>query len=137
MAGLVDELVEEQGKIVNLHTTKIHANALPNLEPQPNKLNQQYLDRIIVARLSLDPTEQHQELPQDIANTLYTLHFDYLLNCWKTVYEIRKNTLQKSKNLQKSVLDQRLAVLDSVKTLIVSYSGLVLQMPDMFPQVQK
>jgi hypothetical protein len=28
LAGLVDELVEEQGKIVNLHTAKIHANAL-------------------------------------------------------------------------------------------------------------
>ncbi|KAL9552599.1 hypothetical protein MBANPS3_003682 [Mucor bainieri] len=117
LAGLVDELIEEK-------------------EPQPNKLNQQYLDRIIVARLSLDPTEQHAELPQDVANTLYTLHFDYLLTCWKTVFEIRRNTLQRSKNLEKSVLDQRLAVLDSVKTLIVSYSGLVLQMPDMFPQIQ-
>lgn len=106
-------------------------------ESQPNKLNQQLLDRIIVARLSLDPTEQHDELPQDILNTLYTLHFDYLLTCWKTVFEIRKNTLQRSKNLEKSVLEQRLAVLDSVKALIVSYSGLVLQMPDMFPQIQK
>lgn len=106
-------------------------------EPQPNKLNQQYLDRIIVARLSLDPTEQHSELPQDISNTLYTLHFDYLLTCWRTVFEIRRNTLQRSKNLDKAVLDQRLAVLDSVKALIVSYSGLVLQMPDMFSQTQK
>ncbi|KAG1077575.1 hypothetical protein G6F42_024753 [Rhizopus arrhizus] len=109
---------------------------VPYAEPQPNKLNQQLLDRIIVARLSLDPTEQHDELPQDILNTLYTLHFDYLLTCWKTVFEIRKNTLQRSKNLEKSVLEQRLAVLDSVKALIVSYSGLVLQMPDMFPQIQ-
>lgn len=33
-------------------------------------------------------------------------------------------------------MDQRLSVLDSVKTLLVSYSGLVIQMPDMFPQVQ-
>lgn len=32
------------------------------------------------------------------------------------------------------MLDQRIAVLDTVKNLLVSYSGLVLQMPDMFPQ---
>lgn len=31
-------------------------------------------------------------------------------------------------------MDQRLQVLDSVKTLLVSYSGLVIQIPDMFPQ---
>lgn len=33
-------------------------------------------------------------------------------------------------------MGQRLAVLDTVKNLLVSYSGLVLQMPDMFPQVE-
>jgi ubiquitin conjugation factor E4 B len=118
LAGLVNEFVEEN-------------------EPQPNKLSQQFLDRIIVARLSLDPTESHAELPEDIASTLNTLHFDYLLNCWRTVHDIRKNTLQRSRNLERSVLDQRLAVLDNVRNLIVSYSGLVLQMPDMFPQLQK
>lgn len=31
-------------------------------------------------------------------------------------------------------MEQRLQVLDNVKTLLVSYSGLVIQMPDMFPQ---
>jgi ubiquitin conjugation factor E4 B len=117
LTGLVNELIEEN-------------------EPQPNKLSQQFLDRIIVARLSLDPTESHPELPADIASTLNASHFDYLLNCWRTVHDIRKNTLQRSRSLEKSTLDQRLAVLDNVKNLIVSYSGLVLQMPDMFPQLQ-
>jgi ubiquitin conjugation factor E4 B len=55
------------------------------------------LDRIIVARLSLDPTEPHDELPQDISNVLKTLHFDYLLNCWKQAHDIRKNTVLRSK----------------------------------------
>lgn len=32
-------------------------------------------------------------------------------------------------------MKQRLSVLDNVKALLVSYSGLVLQIPDMFPQV--
>lgn len=66
-------------------------------EPHPDKLSQQLLDRIILARLSLDPNESHNELPKDISNELHTLHFDYLLNCWKQAYDIRKNTLLKSK----------------------------------------
>jgi ubiquitin conjugation factor E4 B len=109
---------------------------IPLLEPHPNKLNAHYLDRIIVARLSLDPTEPHDELPNDISQSLSTLHFDYLLNCWKQANDIRKNTVLRSKNLEKFAFDQRLSVLDSVKTLLVSYSGLVIQMPDMFPQIQ-
>ncbi|GAA5817498.1 hypothetical protein MFLAVUS_011046 [Mucor flavus] len=116
LSGLVNELIEEQ-------------------EPCPHKLSQQFLDRIIVARLSMDPNESHEDLPQDIANTLSTLHFNYLLQCWRQAHDIRKNTMLRSKNLEKSVLTQRLSVLDNVKTLLVSYSGLVLQIPDMFPQV--
>lgn len=117
LKGLVDELIEEK-------------------EPNPDKLSQTHLDRIIVARLSLDPNESHDELPKDIADTLYVLHFDYLLNCWKQAYDIRRNTFVRSKNLEKAVLEQRLNVLDHVRQLIISYSGLVVQMPDMFPQVQ-
>ncbi|KAI8373503.1 ubiquitin elongating factor core-domain-containing protein [Choanephora cucurbitarum] len=116
LSGLAEELVEEN-------------------EPHPNRLSEKMLDRIIVARLSLDPTEPDPSLPQDIASTLQLPDFDYLLQCWKAAHEIRKNTAFRSKNLEKSILDQRLAVLDNVKALIVSYSGLVLQMPDMFPQL--
>lgn len=107
------------------------------VELQPNKLSAQFLDRIIVARLSLDPNEKHDDLPEDIARCLNITHFDYLLNCWRTAYDIRRNTVQRSKNLEKPVFDQRLSVLDSVRALIVSYSGLVTQMPDMFPQIQR
>jgi ubiquitin conjugation factor E4 B len=106
------------------------------LDPQPNKLSHQFLDQIIVARLSLDPTEPHDELPEDIKSTLNILHFDYLLNCWKQAHDIKKNTLTRSKNLGKDALEQRLEVLNNVKKLLVSYSGLVLQMPEMFTQVQ-
>ncbi|KAI8982486.1 hypothetical protein BDF20DRAFT_476725 [Mycotypha africana] len=129
------ENMYKQGKCVYLSSL---ANELIEEEDDhPNKLQEQHLDRIIVARLSLDPKEPHEDLPQDIRNTLNILHFDYLLNCWKTVFDIRRNTLQRSKNLEKSVLDQRLHLLDNVKNLIVSYSGLVLQMPDMFPQMNR
>lgn len=115
LSGLMNEFIEEQ-------------------EPHPRQLQHQFLDRIIVARLSLDPAEPHPELPADIAKTLTVYHFDYLLHCWKGANEIRKNTVLRSKNLEKSALDQRLEVLDNVKALLVSYSGLVIQIPDMFPQ---
>lgn len=34
------------------------------------------------------------------------------------------------------MFQQRIGVLDKAKELLVSYAGLVLQMPDMFPQVE-
>jgi ubiquitin conjugation factor E4 B len=61
------------------------------------KLNNQFLDRIIVARLLMDPTELANDIPQDIVTTLHVLHFDYLLNCWNTANDIRKNTVLRSK----------------------------------------
>ncbi|KAI8978027.1 ubiquitin elongating factor core-domain-containing protein [Pilobolus umbonatus] len=116
LSGLVEELIEEN-------------------DPHPTRMNCQYLDRIIVARLSLDPNETHEDLPDDIKQELHILHFDYLLNCWKQAHEIRRNTLLRSKNLDKAVVQERINALDSIKALLVSYSGLVLQIPDMFPQI--
>ncbi|KAL0082191.1 ubiquitin elongating factor core-domain-containing protein [Phycomyces blakesleeanus] len=105
-------------------------------EPKPFKLSQALMDRILVARLSLDPNETYPNLPQNVQQDLKISHFDYLLNCWKRAQDIKRNTLTRSKNLEKTVLDKRLSVLDSVKLLLVSYSGLVLQIPDMFPQIE-
>lgn len=96
LSGLANELIEEKGKkkrVVHLQDKDTNDPT----EPHADKLSQQFLDRIIVARLSLDPNESHDELPKDIANGLYVLHFDYLLNCWKQAYDIRKNTLLRSK----------------------------------------
>lgn len=94
--GLVEELIEEQGQCFAL-LFMTHIAWYPKIEPHPDKLSQKHLDRIIVARLSLDPNEPHEELPKDIADTLNITHFDYLLNCWKQAYDIRKNTLIRSK----------------------------------------
>ncbi|KAI9019583.1 ubiquitin elongating factor core-domain-containing protein [Phycomyces nitens] len=116
LEGMVTELEEEQ-------------------EPKPFKLSQSLMDRVLVARLSLDPNESYPNIPQAIQQDLKSSHFDYLINCWKRAQEIKRNTLTRSKNLERAVLDRRLAVLDSVKLLLVSYSGLVLQIPDMFPQL--
>ncbi|CAO3618750.1 unnamed protein product [Cunninghamella echinulata] len=114
--GLVQELEEEN-------------------EPKPYRIQKSLLDRVLVARLSIDPNEPHDELPDDIKSTLNILHFDYLLKCWKQAQDIKKNTLIRSKNLDKAALDERINALDTIKNLLVSYSGLVIQIPDMFPQI--
>ncbi|KAG0172642.1 hypothetical protein DFQ30_009975 [Apophysomyces sp. BC1015] len=62
--------------------------------------------------------------------------FDYLLSCWKRAQEIRKNMVAKNKSLDEVSLKQRMVVIDAAKRLVVSYSGLVLQMPDIFPQLE-
>ncbi|ORX56341.1 hypothetical protein DM01DRAFT_1334813 [Hesseltinella vesiculosa] len=126
--------VYKRGKCVYLH------DLVEELEvesyPKPYRLNDQLLDRVILARLSIDPNVPHAELPDDIFATLQQLHFDYLCHSWKQVMDIRHNTVIRSKNVEKSVLDKRLAALDHIRGLIVSYSGLVIQIPDMFPQVE-
>ncbi|KAI9495650.1 hypothetical protein BDB00DRAFT_208774 [Zychaea mexicana] len=129
------DTVYKQGRCVYLHglvTELEDENA-----PQPYRLSQALLDRILVARLSIDPNESNDEYPEDVRNDLKVLHFDYLLACWKRAHDIKRNTLTRSRNLEQAVLDKRLGVLDAVKGLLISYSGLLIQMPDMFPQLEK
>ncbi|KAI8081622.1 ubiquitin elongating factor core-domain-containing protein [Halteromyces radiatus] len=103
-------------------------------ESKPYLLKMDLLDRVLIARMSLDPNEPHAELPADVQASLKIRPFDYLLKCWKQAQDIRRNTLIRSKNLEQSVLNQRINALDLVKNLLISYSGLIIQIPDMFPQ---
>ncbi|KAF7721031.1 hypothetical protein EC973_005541 [Apophysomyces ossiformis] len=105
-------------------------------EPRPFRLSQKLMDRALVDRLSIDPNESHDEIPPDLRQGLRVPLFYYLLNCWKRAQDIRKNLIVKGKSLDRSVMDERLSVLDAVKQLLVSYSGIVLQMPDLFPQIE-
>lgn len=78
----------------------VQGTRLANLEfveSKPFFLNNSLLDRILVARLSLDPNDPPAELPVDVKQTLNISHFDYLLNCWKQAQEIKRNTLIRSK----------------------------------------
>ena len=64
---------------------------------QPYRLSQELLDRILVARLSIDPNESNDEYPEDVRNDLKVLDFDYLLACWKRAHDIKRNTLTRSR----------------------------------------
>ncbi|KAI9183809.1 Ubiquitin conjugation factor E4 [Blastocladiella emersonii ATCC 22665] len=78
------------------------------------------LERVLVAKLS-DPA--NAELP--------TGAVPYLLAVYSRAHEIWANLQAKSKAVD---LPQRLQVLQSAKALVVSYVGIVLMLPDMFPQ---
>ncbi|CAG8504078.1 13438_t:CDS:10, partial [Ambispora leptoticha] len=110
----------------------------PENASRPFKLSLELIDRALVSRLSIDP-----QAMSDDNDTLLAISslpkipvFDYLLECWKRAGEIKRNLISRAKLLDPKVLNQRVAIMDKIKELTVSYSGLVLQMPDMFPQVE-
>ncbi|KAI9594512.1 ubiquitin elongating factor core-domain-containing protein [Syncephalis fuscata] len=83
-------------------------------------------DRVLVARLSTPINELAPGTP--------TIVFDYLLACWHRCVEIGNGLRQRSKTFTPDVLQERLQVIEKLRQLIVSYAGIILQMPDMFPQ---
>jgi len=83
------------------------------------------LDRVLVARLSL---------PENVDREKESL-FLYLLIAWKRCMDVKKKLSIHLKD--EDVLSKRLAALEKARELIISYVGIVLQMPDMFPQPQK
>lgn len=107
------DTVYKQGRCVYLHG--LVSELEEENEPKPFRLSESLLDRVLVARLSIDPNEPNDEYPEDVRNDLHVLDFDYLLACWKRAHEIKRNTLTRSKNLDPAVLQQRLALIDSTK----------------------
>ncbi|ORX94013.1 hypothetical protein K493DRAFT_315713 [Basidiobolus meristosporus CBS 931.73] len=102
------------------------------------RITQDLLDRTMIARLSYDPNGSSlmeedapkSPTPQQLGIPL----FDYLLGCWKRASEIKRGTLSRQKSLGEQVAQERVQVLEAIKRLSVSYAGIVLQMPEMFPQ---
>ncbi|CAI2184476.1 10404_t:CDS:10 [Funneliformis geosporum] len=102
------------------------------------KLSQSLLESTLVARLSINPDQMSddEEHVQAISKLPRTPIFDYLLDSWKRTVEIKKNLLTRaSKTLEPSIINERVNVLDAIKDLLVNYAGLIIQYPDMFPQV--
>ncbi|RUS13574.1 LOW QUALITY PROTEIN: hypothetical protein BC937DRAFT_95103 [Endogone sp. FLAS-F59071] len=97
--------------------------------PRPFPITSDIFDRTLIARLSIDPNDPGEEYAE-FAAELYTPLFEYLLGCWRRAHEIKRGVSSPV------VFQQRIGVLDKAKELLVSYAGLVLQMPDMFPQVE-
>ncbi|KZW03235.1 hypothetical protein EXIGLDRAFT_243210 [Exidia glandulosa HHB12029] len=92
-------------------------------------------DQVLISRLELDPNAMSDdpEVLQIVASlpTNQTV-FEYLVGCWRRLNAIRSALAKK--NYDKGDIAMTTPTLDKLRDLIVSYVGLTLQSPDMFPQ---
>lgn len=109
----------------------------PSTTLRPFTITPALLDRVLVARLSIDPDEMTDD--DDVLLALSALPpistFHYLLDCWKRAQALRRDVRSRFRDPQQQ--QERFAEIDSLKALIVSYAGLILTMPDMFPQFKE
>ncbi|KAL6304363.1 ubiquitin conjugation factor E4 [Sparassis latifolia] len=106
----------------------------PNL-PKPISLSGDIADRLLISRLELDPQGMSDDLgylsviaslpPQQTV-------FEYLVGCWKRLNTTRSALLKKS--YPPVERQKALNVLEKLRDLVISYAGLTLQEPEMFPQ---
>ncbi|KAK4046180.1 Ubiquitin conjugation factor E4 [Microbotryomycetes sp. JL201] len=97
-----------------------------------------WTDRLLLARLSLPSVDVAAVEDPQQATIIASLPanmtaFEYLSACWKRG-RAEKHQVVLRKGSDSTEADRRLAALDSVKDLVVSYTGLVLLDPTMFPQ---
>jgi ubiquitin conjugation factor E4 B len=89
---------------------------------------------LLIARLELDPQAMSDDL--DYLPTLASLPsdtvFEYLVSCWKRI-NATTSALNK-RNYPPHQREEAQAVLEKLRDLVVSYAGLSLQEPEMFPQ---
>ncbi|SOV01532.1 related to UFD2 - ubiquitin fusion degradation protein [Ustilago sp. UG-2017a] len=103
------------------------------------KLSSSIADQILIARLSLDP---NGDVMSDDAEHILILaslpkgqtSWDYLIACWK---KARTEESRVRKTLSPADQPKALAALEEIRALLISYAGLVLQTPDMFPNATK
>ncbi|KAJ1938176.1 Ubiquitin conjugation factor E4, partial [Kickxella alabastrina] len=82
------------------------------------------LERVLVARL-----EEERVVGSGLGV------FEYLLGSWQAVQGVIGNLAgAKGRTLDAAVRTERVQALTEARTLLVSYMGLALQIPDMFPQ---
>ncbi|KAJ7863060.1 ubiquitin elongating factor core-domain-containing protein [Mycena olivaceomarginata] len=113
------------------------ADELEAEEPQRTTvpLNGDIIDRLLIARLELDPSNMTDDL--DFLPVLASLPpqqttFEYLVGCWKRLNSARSALMKKA--YSPVDVQNALTRLEKVRELIVSYTGLTLQEPEMFPQ---
>ncbi|KAJ7761518.1 ubiquitin conjugation factor E4 [Mycena maculata] len=106
-----------------------------NPQQIPLRLNGDIIDRLLIARLELNPTVMTDDL--EFMPVLASLPpqqttFEYLVGCWKRLNSTRSALMKKA--YSPVDLQNALNRLEKVRELIISYTGLTLQEPEMFPQ---
>ncbi|KAH9841644.1 ubiquitin elongating factor core-domain-containing protein [Rhodofomes roseus] len=102
---------------------------------QPIRLSADIADRLLISRLELNPQSMSDDLeylaviaslpPQQTV-------FEYLVGCWKRL-NVNRSIITK-KNYPPVQAQQATDILEKLRDLIISYAGLTLQEPEMFPQ---
>ncbi|PFH54088.1 hypothetical protein AMATHDRAFT_136414 [Amanita thiersii Skay4041] len=98
------------------------------------RLNAEIIDRILFARLSLEP-QRTDDL--DYLSVLASLPpqqtaFEYLVGCWKRVNSTRSAFIKRG--YPPLSTQNGLELLEKIRHLVISYAGLTLQEPEMFTQ---
>ncbi|SPO30953.1 related to UFD2 - ubiquitin fusion degradation protein [Ustilago trichophora] len=104
-----------------------------------SQLTASIADQILIARLSLDPNGDVMSDDAEHITILASLpkgqtSWDYLIACWK---KARAEESRVRKSLSAADQPKALGVLEEIRALLISYAGLVLQTPDMFPNAAK
>ncbi|EKM79473.1 hypothetical protein AGABI1DRAFT_74542 [Agaricus bisporus var. burnettii JB137-S8] len=92
------------------------------------------IDRLLIARLELNPqsmTDDLDYLPVLVSLPPITV-FQYLVGSWKRLNSARSALIRKKYSPPET--QQALGKLEKLRELLISYAGLTIQEPDMFPQ---
>ncbi|KIY45637.1 hypothetical protein FISHEDRAFT_48948 [Fistulina hepatica ATCC 64428] len=93
------------------------------------------IDRILIARLELDSdstTDDLEYLPALTSLPEQQTVFEYLVGGWKRLNATRTSLMKK--NYTSVDLKAALEKLEKIRDIIISYAGLILQEPAMFPE---
>ncbi|KAH7922937.1 hypothetical protein BV22DRAFT_1036932 [Leucogyrophana mollusca] len=105
-------------------------------QARPMLLSGEIADRLLISRLELDPQAMSDDL--EYVAVLASLPpqmtvFEYLVGCWRRLNSARVALMKKTRVTE---IQQASATLEKIRDLVISYAGLCLQEPDMFPQPQ-
>nr|KIR85337.1 ubiquitin-conjugation factor E4 B [Cryptococcus tetragattii IND107] len=105
--------------------------------PSPLKTDIELADRLLIARLSMDPTLMAQSDDPDVLTILAGLPqnetvFEYLAGCWKRLYQASRDANRYA--FSEDEKSQWIKSVDKIKGLVVSYCGMTIEDPTMFPQ---
>jgi ubiquitin conjugation factor E4 B len=96
-------------------------------------LTNDIVDRLLITRLELDAQAMSDDL--EYVSVLASLPplsvFEYLVGCWRRINTAKSTLLKKN---PVSETQKATALLDKLRDLVISYIGLDLQDPEMFPQ---
>lgn len=93
-------------------------------------------DRLLISRLSLDPAAMSDDpvmltviasLPESQSV------LGYLAGCWSRTNTERSRLVAARKGLSDAEVTERVGVIEKLKDLVISYAGLTIQDPSMFP----